>query len=106
MTPGVFARPMPPRPVQHGGGSECGRRIHLRQQTIANGWTLRTDVDRDAGALDQCDEASDLSYSLWSQEPVHVGGGGRNYSRADETVARSTEAHAAAVRSAISGIRR
>jgi hypothetical protein len=31
----------------------------LRQQTIANGWTLRTDVDRDAGALDQCDEASD-----------------------------------------------
>jgi hypothetical protein len=26
---------------------------------IANGWTLRTDVDRDAGALDQCDEASD-----------------------------------------------
>src|SRR5258705_92700 len=40
-----------------GVGSECGRRIHLRQQTIANGWTLRT--DRDAGALDQCDEASD-----------------------------------------------
>jgi hypothetical protein len=39
--------------------SKCGRRIHLRQQTIANGWTLRTDVDRDAGALDQCDEASD-----------------------------------------------
>ena len=37
-----------------GVGSECGRRIHLRQQTIANGWTLRTDVDRDAGALDQC----------------------------------------------------
>ena len=36
-----------------------GRRIHLRQQTIANGWTLRTDVDRDAGALDECDEASD-----------------------------------------------
>ena len=31
-----------------------------------------------------------LSYSLWSQEPVHVGGGGRNYSRAGETVARST----------------
>ena len=26
----------------------------------------------------------------WSQEPVHVGGGGRNYSRAGETVARST----------------
>ena len=48
-----------------------------------------------------------LSYSsMWSQEPVHVGGGGRNYSRAGETVARSTEAHAAAVRSAISGIRR
>ena len=50
---------MTPRPVQHGVGSECGRRIHLRQQTIANGWTLRTDVDRDAGALDQCDEASE-----------------------------------------------
>jgi len=31
----------------------------LRQQTIANGWTLRTDVDRDAGALDECGEASD-----------------------------------------------
>ena len=65
--------PMTPRPVQHGGGSECGRRIHLRQQTIANGWTLRTDVDRDAGALDQCDEASDgetVRTPIWSRALV------------------------------------
>src|SRR6476619_2090072 len=53
--PPLFARDHPPLSSM-GGGSECGRRIHLRQQTIANGWTLRTDVDRDAGALDQCDE--------------------------------------------------
>jgi hypothetical protein len=57
--PACMHAKMPPGLSSMGGGSECGRRIHLRQQTIANGWTLRTDVDRDAGALDQCDEASD-----------------------------------------------
>ena len=38
----------------------------------------------------------------WSQEPVHVGGGGRNYSRADETVARSAPGAHAAARSCFS----
>ena len=38
----------------------------------------------------------------WSQEPVHVGGGGRNYSRAGETVARSAPGAHAAARSCFS----
>ena len=38
----------------------------------------------------------------WSQEPVHVGGGCRNYSRAGETVARSAPGAHAAARSCFS----
>ena len=50
----IFAREPSPACPTGGWGRNAGRPIHLHEQTIANGWTLRPNVDRDAGALDQC----------------------------------------------------
>ena len=132
-------RPMTPRPVQHGVGSNwspCSTRseppsvLHARADYGGRLFTTKLRVvlhnlthqmfdhlladDAILLARQFCDRLRDrINYFIssvvsalsepacpipqsWSQEPVHVGGGGRNYSRADETVARSTEAHAAA----------